>query len=84
MQFSTTFQTASDVFVDFEMFWIRFEFVLVVSMFRSAAKETLAFGHVFGNVSFWQCISQGRSDTNKTATHVDNMLISVSVCGKRA
>ena len=53
-------------------------------MFRSAAKETLAFGHVFGNVSFWQCISQGRSDTNKTATHVDNMLISVSVCGKRA
>ena len=53
-------------------------------MFRSAAKETLAFGHVLETFLFSRCISQERGDTNKTATHVDNMLTLVSVCGKRA
>ena len=32
-------------------------------MFRSAAKETLAFGHVLETFLFSQCISQERSKT---------------------
>ena len=35
-------------------------------------------------VSFWIHFSRSKCDTKKTATHVDNMLTLVSVCGKRA
>ena len=43
------------------------------------------FGHDFESHRFvLYAFLKERCDTEKTATHVDNMLTLVSVCGKRA
>ena len=70
-------------------FYSRCEFIFGL---WKAAKETLAFGHVletYFDVEFESCVFmtyllKEKCDTKKTATHVDNMLTLVSVCGKRA